>query len=128
MPILHHHGAGHTGDWLTGHCRAWHADREESGFHWHLARLKDLDGRLPGRHSDESLGDTACSIMTQIESQRQFALNTPMQIWTQMPAELMDGGGRGVGSLTAIKGVGRRPRGEFRDNQSICARLNSWLL
>lgn len=129
MPILHHHGAGHTEEWLTSHCRTWHSDRAESGFHWHLARLKDLDGRLPGHQNDESPGESACCIVTQIESQRQFAFNLPMLICTPTETILAHRSRPSAGMLSAMTCVGScRGRGNFRDTQSICARLGIWLL
>lgn len=127
MPILHHHGAGHTEEWLTSHCRTWHSNRAECGFHWHLARLKDLDGRLPGHHNDESLRDSACSIVTQIESQRQFAFNLPM-LWTPIETILAHRSRSSAGMLNAMTSVDCCcVRVSFRDTQSICARLGMWL-
>lgn len=125
LPILHTHGAGHTEEWLARHCKVFHSDIAESGFHWHFVRLKDLDGRNPSHQEDDFWQNSECSIATLTVSQRQIAFTWQTVQWRMTAGENLESSqNSGMMSFVACF----QPRTDFRDPQSACARLSSWLL
>lgn len=128
IPVLHHHGAGHSSEWLAHHCEMWHSDSEVTGFHWHFARPRDLGGRFPKSDESNPFDDCVFSVMVQFECQRSVIPDAAIPSWLPI---LPHSAGRAQHHdllNAASTRAGNRLPCDFENAQSNCVRLNIWLV
>ncbi len=128
IPILHHHGSGHAEDWLTRHCQAWHTSSSDSGFHWHFARLKDLDGRSSSNGDQESSQNREGVLIALMGSQCQIAAHWQVRSWPIITPDFAaqrrnSRMWKEISSVTCSRSCS-----DFSDPHSICTRFNIWLV
>lgn len=128
IPILHHHGSGHTEEWLARHCQVWHASGGDAGFHWHFARLQDLDGRSSSNDDQEFLQQREGALIALMEAQPQIELNWQVRSGTIIAPDFA-AKKRNPRMWNEISSeTSSHPRTDFSGPQSICVRLSIWLV